>query len=444
MTNPKNSTLRIQWCECGRIFRGPDLNKHLKENEGSEHKKSFTLSACTEHKRCYPHADERFSKAHVLCRRVKVTDTSVKDFLNKMRQAYEAGERPPNEESFEERAEDEAERAVKAIEKGQLHEVLMDLSHSSMSDFDLTPVRTSTEADPEEAERARAQREEETATRRDEEEMETKRRKEDEATRREEEEAEAKRREETEAERRKEECASRGIRRQNYDHPQDLEKKLVNREQAMVQLMDRCERLRKENQVLLDKEAKNEAQLALNTNLRKEALSWHSAYQKELEQNGEMAKKIVALEAQVEKIRGVNVGQQEVVKKLEREKETAKSEKNEEVRKLRQQMDEEGRRAAEILTRRMATLQAELVQAKESLSSTEKKKGSIYMAHLGCFEGIPIGHPNVYDLRELDETILCPRDDSRHIRCHHLTFQVDEDGQPKIRVERMKMQSSRK
>ena len=140
MTLQRNSKLHVKWCACGRMFRGCDLKKHLKEHEGelnSTHRAGLCLSVCTTHMKCSPRlGDMGFINRHVACKQRMISIPAIKSFLSQLKVVYDAGLTPEAQESAEEvvarpsATVEETERAVLTI----VGEREVDLDRSMIKD----------------------------------------------------------------------------------------------------------------------------------------------------------------------------------------------------------------------------------------------------------------------------------------------------------------------
>jgi len=68
MTKASNAKMLVGKCSCGKIARGSELKKHLKEKEGTMgHERKVMLRLCVSCRKCVMGDEKEFMKAHLQC-----------------------------------------------------------------------------------------------------------------------------------------------------------------------------------------------------------------------------------------------------------------------------------------------------------------------------------------------------------------------------------------
>jgi hypothetical protein len=404
-----NSKLAITWCQCGEQFRKLQFKKHQKEQGDMLHKERVSALVCSCHNEYSKDLnDGKFQISHFNCRQKKMTERSVQTLLKSIGEVLKVRSLGVEEKQRDDDVDLDSSIRKDAVEAA-VKEVFGDVDFSSSSesgDDDTNNISEGEITSDSEAPLASSTPKEEEEEKIQEEVMQ--------------------RPTVAGTSNERNMDSAGGIRKQTADWTHHLEAKAISREAAYLTLVDRSNVLKNENREMRDKMAKCEADMILNVTLRKEVEKWHSAFIEQQDENAKSTKKIAQLEAQIEKIRQINVDQHDTMERMEKQHVAEKAE-------MEKDFDEKNKKLGDSLG-----------AVKQKLEMYSNLSSGIWQAHVGCYDGVGIDHPDVYNLMDHNTTMYCPQDDARGINCHHLTIKISDEGSISLRTSRMKKRKSRK
>ena len=429
MTLTKNAKFAFKWCSCGRVKRGSEWRKHIKESgsDGQAHSLAWQAIACTLCEQWTVElGSEAFLSRHKECGQLKITGEKVRAFLARIRQtsaraveeeqaeesvddeevlpqlsesetseseseqeqAVERGER--REREGEAAASEEAREAVVAIAPAEdLGQALANIFGSDLDqmsdDDDFCHLSSSPQG-----EEARKKAEEEERKKAEEE------RKKVEEEERKKAEEERKKKKEEEKKRRYE-----ALHRQNRLWDGDAAKKAISQAGAHQLLLGKYEALKRDHERLQQRLSEVSAKEGILKALKADNLSLQERWRKAGDGMAEAEARAKGHQARVVML-------------------------TEDCQRLKAEVEEE-RKLRKASEAKAADERARLEEQMASLNRME--------VHLPCIQGHLADQPLL--VNSLDSTIECFRDEEKGVDYHHLFLSTDpETGDLRMRASR--------